>query len=256
MKKLFIIGTGRNGSKLTGKILGTAINKKNRFGEIHHGLKPIFFRDVYLEKISKSNAIRKFKISRDKAIENLSGEIYTEKNHLVVPILECVCEAYPDALFLYVYRYPKDIIRSLYSRNVYTGDKNVYEEGRLEPNKSDKYYKLWANMNKFEKVCWYVSTMMFMCDNFLKNLDNDSYRIISYNDFVKDHSLFVPIFDWLSLDFDIKKIDKILSVQIGSSARSKSELNFKVNNSKIKNTPHWNKWSDKQNEIYRRFFDE
>ena len=49
-EKTFIIGTGRNGSKLTGKVLGTAISDNNRFGEIHHGLKPIFFKDAYLGK--------------------------------------------------------------------------------------------------------------------------------------------------------------------------------------------------------------
>ena len=54
----------------------------------------------------------KFKESRDKAINKLDT-IYTEKNHLIVPILDCVYEAYPDALFLYVSRCPKDIVRSL-----------------------------------------------------------------------------------------------------------------------------------------------
>jgi hypothetical protein len=255
MKKLFIIGTGRNGSKLTGRVLGTAVNKKNRFGEIHHGLDPVFFKDVYHEAISATTAVELFKKSRDKAMKSLDG-IYVEKNHLIVPILHQVIKAYPDALFLYVYRYPKDIIRSLYSRDVYTGQSGKYEDGRLTPNKYDPYYTKWDSSGKFEKVCWYVYTMMSMCKEFLSNLPENSYRTISYNDFVIDHLIFKDVFDWLGINFNIEKIDNVFKNQVGSSARSNSELNFKINSNKVKNTKHWRDWSKSKNKIYGEFFDE
>jgi len=205
MKKLFIVGTGRNGSKLTGKVIGTAVSSEYRYGEIHHGLDPVFFKDGYLGSISKEQVIRRFKSSRDKPMSRCN-KIYVEKNHLVVPILNQVLEAYPDALFLYVSRHPKDVIRSFYSRNVYkSSNKNKYEIGRLVPNKNDKYYKLWDGFNRFEKSCWYVSTMMSMCEKFIHYLPRYQYRIVAYENFVKDHSVFKEVFEWLELEFDLEK---------------------------------------------------
>lgn len=250
MKKLFIIGTGRNGSKLTAKVLSTCVQSKCIFGEIHSGLDPKFFMDVYMG-ISSAEA---FKKSRDGAMKGVS-DIYIEKNHLVVPILNYVLEAYNEAVFLYVSRNPKDIVRSLYSRDVYTGHKNKYENGRLRPNKQDRYYSLWKNMHKFEKVCWYVYTMITMCEVFLNKLPESQYRTISYSSFVVDRCLFKLVFDWLGLDFDIEKINSVLDVQVGSSARSENELNFKINKNKVKNTQHWKDWSEEKINIYMRFFE-
>lgn len=254
MKKLFIIGTGRNGSKLTAYIMTQTTGPECLFGEIHHGLNPIFFKSVYDESITKTDAIRRFKNSRDSAMEGLA-DIYIEKNHLIVPILEQVLQAYEDAMFLYVPRYPKDIIRSLYSRNVYSGQRNIYEDGRLAPNTQDPYHNKWNKVGKFEKVCWYVFTMTKMCTTFLDKLDSSKYYILSYDDFTKDPMTFKDVYEWVGLEFDIDKIKSILGQQQGSSARAASELNFEVNPQKVKGTQHWKDWSEEKNEIYGRFFD-
>ena len=254
MKKLFIIGTGRNGSKLTAKVFSTSVNSKHIHGEIHHGLDPIFFKKAYLGQTSKDKIINEFRQSRNKAIK-AGNRIYIEKNHLIVPILNQVLEAYPDALFLYVSRNPKDIIRSLNARAVYQNGTTKYDLGRLSPAKNDKYYGVWSTFTKFEKVCWYVSTMMNMCERFIHYLPTYQYRIIAYENFVKNPSVFKEIFEWLELEFNFEKIKGILGTQIGSSARSQKEVSYKIiNKGKFKNTQHWKDWSDERKEIYRRFF--
>jgi len=255
MKKLFIIGTGRNGSKLTAKVMGTTVNAESIYGEIHHGLDPVFFKNVYLGTVSEKEALQEFKRSRDRAMEGT--KIYVEKNHLVVPILDKVLEAYPDALFLYVSRNPKDIIRSLNARTVYQNGTTKYDLGRLSPAKNDKHYGVWSTFTKFEKVCWYVSTMMNMCERFIHYLPRYQYRIVAYENFVKDPSIFKEIFEWLELEFNLEKIKDVLGTQIGSSARSQKEVSYKViNKGKFKNTQHWKDWPEKKKEIYRRFFGE
>jgi hypothetical protein len=256
MKKLFIIGTGRNGSKLTGRIISTAVNRSNMFGEIHNNLFPIFFKDAHHGKVSTNEVIKIFKNSRDQAMRNLK-EIYVEKNHLVVPILECVKKAYPDALFLYVKRNPRDIIRSLFARGHYSStDKgNIYAEGRLTPNNEDLYNSDWSRFSSFEKVCWYVKKMTEMCEKFLDKLPKSDYNVISYEEIVENPSVLKGVFEWIGLNFDLEAIKGILGKQWGSSARSPKEVNFKiVDEKKFKRTPHWKKWSDEQKEIYRRFF--
>ena len=253
MRKLFIIGTGRNGSKLVAKIIADSVGSTNVFGEIVGGLEPEFFKNVYLGKIKHSKAVKDFKRSRANIIKGLEV-IYVEKNHLIVPVLNIVLEAYPDALFLYVPRNSKDIIRSLYTRKVYENIDSVYEKGRLVPNKKDKYYLVWKNMNKFEKVCWYVYTMTCMCEDFLKSLDKNTYRVLSYEDIVNKPDKFEDIFNWLCFSFNIDSIKNILSVQQGSSARSIEELSFKVNKNKIKNSQHWKDWSAEKNKIYNKTF--
>lgn len=253
MKKLFVIGTGRNGSKLTAKIIAEAAGNKNVFGEVHHSLRPVFFKNSYLGNISKEATISAFKNSRDQAIMK-AEHIYVEKNHLLVPILNQVITAYPDALFLYVKRNPKDIIRSLYSREVYTGARNMYEDGRLTPAAVDLWYTAWGSMNKFDKVCWYVATMIDMCEDFLKQLPEKAYRVVSYDDFVDKPTVFEPIFNWLGFDFDLSATKRVLNVQQGSSARSEGELSFKVNKNKLKNSQHWKDWSTDKERAYAKFF--
>lgn len=240
MKKLFIIGTGRNGSKLTGKVIGTVVDIKNRFGEIHHGLKPIFFKDVYMGKIPKDDAVKRFKKSRDRAMK--SREIYTEKNHLIVPMLDQVYEAYPDALFLYVERDPKRIVGSFMSRSTYKDSEknNPYGQGRLEPNKNDPFFNKWSTMSRLEKVCWYVYTMRNMIEKFLDKLKEDAYYVIKYEDFCKDRAQFRPVIEWLGFDYDAPKVKAVFSVKYGTKSKY----------------PPFDKWSDGDKEAYKRFFDE
>ena len=253
MKKLFIIGTGRNGSKLMGLIIGTSVLDKNRFGEIHHGLKPVFFKDVYMGRISKDKVVNKFKQSRDKAMQGV-GDIYIEKNHLIVPILDCVKKAYPDALFLYVPRNTKDIVRSFSSRDVYTGRKNIYEDGRLVPRLDTEHGKMWNTYSKFKKACWYVLTMTKMCDDFLAKLDSSEYNIVSYEDMVYSPGCLESMFNWAGIDFNIDAIKLVLGAQHGSSCRTSAELGFNVDRSKLKNTIHWRDWSDSKKEEYKKIF--
>lgn len=252
MKKLFIIGTGRNGSKLTAKIFST-VTSKHVFGERHHGLDPIFFKDAYMGKISKQESVRKFKQSRDSAMKNIQ-DIYIEKNHLIVPILNEVLLAYPDALFLHVTRDPKESVRSFFARNVYTGKNDIYEIARLSPRSESEKSK-WDHFIRFEKACWYIFTMTKMCDSFLYKLPAFQYRIVSYNSFIEDPLLFKPVFDWVGLEFDEGKTKDVLSVQLGSSCRSPSEVSFEISRpDKFTNTPHWENWSDNQKKIFKRYF--
>jgi hypothetical protein len=257
MRRVFIIGTGRNGSKLTDRVLSTAVNDSNRFGEIHGGLFPIFFRDAYHGFIPKNDVVARFKQSRDQAMAPLK-DFYVEKNHLIVPILNQVKEAYPDALFLYVPRHSKDTVRSFMARNHYssTDRGNVHADGRLTPSIKDPYHSAWGEFSPFEKICWYVSTMTEMCKKFLDKLPNSDYNILPYETLVKQPSMTEDVFSWLDLNFDLEAIESILNRQWGSSARSPEEVDFKIiDEKKFKRTPHWNKWSEEQNEIYGRFFD-
>jgi hypothetical protein len=255
MKKIFIIGTGRNGSKLCAKVLSTAINDSNIFGEVHSGLMPKFFKDAYHGLISKSEVVRRFKQSRDHSMRDAKG-FYVEKNHLIVPILDQIKEAYPDALFIYVDRYSKDIVRSFLARDTYSGTKTgMYEEGRLTPAKDDPYFYEWNNFSQFEKICWYVDVMKKMCIEGLDKMPSSDYIRISYELMVAQPNELAELFFWLDLTCDFNKIEEILSRQWGSSARSPEEVGFRViDEKKFKRTPHWGEWSEEQNEAYRRFF--
>ena len=251
MKKFFIIGTGRNGSKLTAKVLEYGVGNNNIFGEIHNGLDPVFFKKVYNNTIYREKAVEMFKESRNMAMHDLDG-VYVEKNHLIVPILDCVLSAYPDAQFLYVKRNSRDVVRSCYYRDFYKSkDKSIYALGRLSPNNFDA----WGKLSRFGKVCWYVYEMTKMCENFLKKIKVDSYRVIQYEDFHCNTIIFKDIFEWIGIPFNLHHIKKLLSKQYGSSARAKHEVGFEIlYPEKFKNSQHWKDWSKDKKEIFRNFF--
>ena len=244
MTTLFIIGTGRNGSKVSAHCLSANLKSKETdlHGEIHGGINPLWFKKCYKGKIDKGSIINTFKKSRDEEI-NKCKEIYIEKNHLLVPILNEINEIYPDAKFLYIPRNPKDIIRSYAARNPYKPEKmtGTYGEGRLTPRNDDPIMPEWKTWNNFEKSIWYVYEMTRMINEFLETIPKKQYKLLSYEQFTSKPSSFRKIYNWLKLDYDLKKIKDVLNAPIGSSCKDKA--------------PHWLDWTDEQKNIYDRFFD-
>ncbi|GAG88010.1 unnamed protein product, partial [marine sediment metagenome] len=113
----------------------------------------------------------------------------------------------------------------------------------------------WNNFSQFEKICWYVDVMKKMCINGLDKMPSNDYIRVSYELMVTQPIELGELFSWLDLPCDFNKIEEVLNRQWGSSARSPEEVDFKIiNEKKFKRTPHWDTWSEGQNEVYGRFF--
>ena len=224
ISKLFIIGTGRNGSKLAAHCMTANLSSKSTdlHGEIHGGLDPAWFLYCYQRIFDADIIAAKFKESRDAEIAECE-KIYIEKNHLIVPILNIIRgRCYSDAKFLYIERNPADIVRSLANRDPYVPSNmnNEYGRGRLRPISGNQYRGEWDSYwNNFDKTCWYVFEVIKMIDLFMPTVDSKNLRVLSYNDMVHHTEKFEEVYDWAGLDYDLNKIKKVLSKPIGTSCK-------------------------------------
>lgn len=235
MKKVFIIGTGRNGSKLLAAMLETGSNAV-LYGENHDGPEPRWFKEIYEGKGDLKGRMVRFKDIRGLRFKDDQG-VYVEKNHLLAPILKQLPKLWPEAKFLYLKRNSRSVIRSFVERNWYSEEDlaGEYGKGRLVPKKGPKK---WAKKSTFEKCCWLYFEYSRMLEEFFKQIDDDHIRIVKYKQLSND-AYMKAIFNWCEIaDFNEFKLIDIRKQQFGT---------------KTENTPKYKDWSDEWKTIYEAY---
>lgn len=79
------------------------------------------------------------------------GQDYAEANVYLHHFLPEIKKLYPDAIYIHLYRNPKDVIRSLYNRGWYMTPDNP-RHPRLDMSN-------WAEFSRIRKLCWFVRTV-------------------------------------------------------------------------------------------------
>jgi hypothetical protein len=223
--KCFIIGTGRNGSKLLSNVLSLGYNI-SLYGEVEKGPYPEFYKSCYEGNLIKDEIKRYWKFTRDLRMEN-SKEIYLEKNHLIVPILDIVNECYPDSKFIFLKRNEKDTVASFMGKGTYSEtDVGSYANGRLVPIKGI-HKDFWNTYTREQKITWLVREYKTMCERFLMGIDSTKRSILlNYENLTYKNiqiSLLQYIYNWIGIKrFDENKIQATLQTQFGTSAEEKA----------------------------------
>jgi hypothetical protein len=228
-----MIGTGRNGSKLLTEILslGTNISK---FGEVGEGPYPEFYKLAY-EGTLKHKAIKTIWLNYRLERMKESKEIYLEKNHLIVPILNTVNECFPNSKFIRLRRDHDETFRSFMNRPTYEESElsGSYGRGRLIPRKNSAYYANWDKKNKGVKVEWLINEYDDMCDNFLIRISSNRYRSVWYRNKIFDIHVMKSLYEWIGIKgYDEEKIKEIMKIQLGTSTDEK--INGKLPNGRIR----------------------
>ncbi len=229
-KQIYIIGSGRNGSKLLAELLsqGTNITKFGEVGAL--GPAPTFYKLFYENKIDELTAATHWKYTREIRMIN-SKEIYLEKNHLIVPMLNTVKDCFPDAKFIWLRREYEDIVRSFMNRPTYEASDMAgeYGKGRLVPRESSLVYDSWNELSKQKKVEWLVQEYENLCLQFSSSFSKDEienkFGEVWYEHLTADYGkteLIEALYEWLEIEgFDEDKINNTYSIQLGTSTDEK-----------------------------------
>lgn len=183
MRALFILSTGRTGSKMLAELL----NLSDRITAVHE-LKPRLFglrKDVYDSGRFDDPAI---------VNEILSGErlkVYwkaaREGNVLVdsSPFLSFFAPAlevtFPHSRFLFMHRRPREFVRSGMRRGWYCDHPN--DSVRLIPKPDSEEYEIWEAWTQFEKICWLWKEYNSVCLNLYDGLPDSRKLILPCADF-------------------------------------------------------------------------
>lgn len=227
-RTFFISGSGRSGTQWLSALLRESPNAfiQHEWHKLRYGaLEPLHNKTVGLPYRPGPPAweAKRLRATR-KAIADCGKEVYGEcgnKTRYSLPMLE---RAFDPVFLLQLVRDGRDVVRSFYSRQTYTGH-DLHPP--LEPGPRDPYRHYWASMDRFEKLCWLWSFTTEMVDfytfgNYVRFEDLLNMYHVLQSKILVPASMTVSPGVWQS--YTERRIDK-------------SHMSFRL--------PHWTEW-DKQ----------
>lgn len=175
----FITGMGRSGTtflvNLLNNVQGTSV---------YHEVYPDFdaLIDAYYDP---DEAYNYFNYRRKKIIaariNKINCQIYGEVNSLLRYHVD-VLSKFNNVRLFHLVRDGRSVVQSIMNRTAFTSDDEKIT-GKIKPKKNDPYYKVWPEMSRFEKVCWYwADTCSFLLQKSLPTVRFDDI-IQSYEQF-------------------------------------------------------------------------
>lgn len=225
----FILAIGRSGTKFFSQLLDKS---KNAY-IVHEPVKSDFraYKEAFL---SERKAYKYFKTFRKKEIylrvKVKNMEIYGEVNSVIRRHCKAIRKSFPNANIFHLVRDGRDVVRSMMARRTMTSeDPNTKN---IRPTIETPWYDEWANMNRFEKLCWYWDVE----NRYLyENIDT----IIHFEKLISDYKYFnEKLLEPLNLDIP-KEIWE-------------DEIKAPKNVTKKHTIPHWNDWDLERLESFNK----
>lgn len=229
----FISGSGRSGTQWLSALLRESPNAfiqhewhKPRYG----ALEPMHNKTVGLPYRSRQPSWTELRLrATRKAMLGCGKEVYGEcgnKTRYALPVLEREFEPF---FLLQLVRDGRDVVRSFYSRQTYTGH-DLHPP--LLPGPGDLYRAAWDTMDRFERICWLWAFTVEMVDFYT------CCSFVRFEDLLLDYDalcakilvpagMTIPKGVWKS--YTSRRIDK-------------SHMSFSL--------PHWRGWDDQKHDAF------
>jgi len=270
---VFIVSTGRTGTKFIGKVLPSMIDdcysthepagvfvtdrskwkndiKKYGFLRMTVGqLTPKYSMyklssDRRAGRVSDDKALRYIEQMRKSVLKDVIPGLYVESNNHLHGVVDLLEKVFPNSRVVFVIRDPRTWIRSVMSTKaslLYSKIDLPFLNISMKATdfKDDLYAQKWKDMSKFEKLSWYYNKLnSFVLE---KMSGKSNFKVYRYEDLLinQDREKYFKEF----LDF-------ITNFEDGFSKNYEFKpqlLNRKVNSSS-KNyvIPHWKEWKNKE----------
>lgn len=227
-KPVFVLSTGRTGTKLLSKLM----SRMNAVKSYHEPPPELIYyaRFAYENKENKKLLKRVVDGARLEYILNayLNNKIYFESNNRLTFFAKQLEELYPKAKFIHLIRHPGDYTRSGLRRNWYDG--HLWDMGRIVPSTESDIP--WNEMSQISKISWLWNETNKFIENFKEQVKNSKIITLFSEDIFNDIERIKDIFKFIEVDnpFKDKEIKKFLEKP--------------VNKQKKNEYPKYNKWRD------------
>lgn len=228
-KIFFILAIGRSGTKFLSQLLDRS---KNAY-IVHEPVRSDF--RAYSEAFfSERKALKYIKTFRKKEIflrvKFKDKEVYGEVNSVIRRHCKAIRELFPNAIIFHLVRDGRDVVRSMMARKTMTNEDQITKN--IRPTEENPWYNKWANMNRFEKSCWYWDVE----NRYLhENIDT----IIYFEQLISDY------------DYFNKKILEPLNLEIPKEIWEQ-EIKSPKNITQKFTIPKWNDWDSEKLESFNR----
>jgi hypothetical protein len=174
-RPVFILSTGRSGSKFLAQLLGLSANV-SAFHEPQPTLQ--YFSDYAFHHQGEEEILTKIiDAARMESILEvfIKDKIYIESNQCLVFFAPVIARLFSKAKFVHVVRHPGDFVRSAVRKGWHKND-SIWEAGRVKMADSSR----WNRLDHIEKLAWLWDTTNRYIDNFFQSLEPERkafYRI-------------------------------------------------------------------------------
>jgi hypothetical protein len=210
---IFVLSTGRCGTKLLTKLFEISVN-----GEVHHEPSPrmIYSSRYVYENQNAGINVRKsaflggrYELLKDAYIK---GNRYIETNNQITFFADAILDLMPKTKFIHLIRHPGDFVRSGIRRKYYNG--HDYDDGRIRLGET----QLWDSYSNIQKIGWLWNETNAMIENWKAEDFGNCVITVKSEDLFTDTSGFRSICEFLKIaapsDRTIKKvIQKPVNVQ-------------------------------------------
>ncbi|HIA30627.1 MAG TPA: sulfotransferase [Candidatus Marinimicrobia bacterium] len=242
-KCIFVLSTGRCGTKLLTKIL----NFSSELWVDHKPSPELAFQSyrAYKYQYTLDQLKTDFSNSRLDMIKKCykNSLIYCETNNRISLYARAISNIFPNAKFIHLVRHPGEFVRSGIRRGYYTR-MNAEISGHLEPRENSSLIEKWSIMSQIEKIAWQWNTINCEIENFKKTIPPNKICTIQSQSMFINPEVTIQLFDFIG----------VANPFIGTRGRSclKNILNHPINVQKIGSYPTYDNWSNKDKLTVKR----
>lgn len=232
---VFILSTGRAGSKFIVKLLEHAANA-TAFHEPRPTLQ--YFSDyAYHHQADEETLTRMIDAARMESILEvfIKDRIYVESNQCLTFFAPGIARLFKESKFVHVVRHPGDFVRSAVRKGWHKND-SIWEAGRLKTADETQ----WIEMDQVERLSWLWQATNSYIEDFKKELAPQRTRTFKFEGLITDPQKIKLLLEFTgSGKIDKKKIKEV-------QKRKVNELHIKPweppNMKKVMNFPHYEDW--------------
>lgn len=184
---------------------------------------------------------------RDSLVKRVSGELFVESNFGYYGLVDIIPNVYKNVRIVYIIRDGRDWVRSCMNWGY------LYERGKIrsllahtwlkaDELENDPYNEKWADMSRFEKVCWaWVRLNEFA----LTSLENTKQaKLFKFEDIFQDDRRYIKLDEMLDFCLSMPGLEKI------SRKSTSGFLDRKINYAELE-YPGWDSWQCEQKERFK-----
>jgi len=177
---VFILSTGRSGSKFTASLLDQA-DILNACHEPRPTLQ-YFPNYAYHHQHEEELLSQLILAARLESVLEvyIRGKIYGESNQCLTFFAPVLAKLFKKSKFVHLLRHPGDFTRSALRKGWHKND-SIWEEGRVKPKESFS----WQEMDQLEKLAWLWQTTNAFIEQFTGNIAPQRVFTIKMEDLVK-----------------------------------------------------------------------
>ncbi len=229
---VFVLSTGRVGTKTLSALLGAAANVF-----VYHEPRPRLFMLSklayrYARQDAASDVLREaFSVARKELLDySLScGKGYVETSPQVTFLAPHILKTVPEAKFIHLVRNPAAVVRSGMRRHWYAG--HSYDVSRITPLPGTELYSRWGDLSPFQKNLWlWDETNRWILDFAAQVPERQKLLVQAERIFSADERVIDELFAFIAAD-------------VPAERKVKSILGKRLNVQRMGTFPAPNEWS-------------